>query len=127
MASEQSNNTHTHPNQDDTQLSSSSAAGGEDPGASASTMTQPQSPPVLLFNTREGRIASYRRMIESNRWPEQFTNFEALIKYYEDGGRIPQGNEEVWAFDGQASFGIRFYTHIDQMPEGCCTSASIVM
>lgn len=73
---------------------------------------------MLLYNTREGRIATYRRMFESNRWPEQLANFEALIKYYEDGGRVPQGKEEVWAFDGQASFGIRFYTHLDQMPEG---------
>lgn len=56
--------------------------------------------------------------METNQKPEQRANFEALIKYFEDGGKIPEGDEEVWAFDGQASFGIRFYTNINQMPDG---------
>jgi hypothetical protein len=57
-------------------------------------------------------------MLENDEEPEQRANLEALIKYFEDGGKVPEGNEEVRAFDGQASFGIRFYTRFDQMPEG---------
>lgn len=78
----------------------------------------PPAPCRPLFKSREGRIAMYRRLINENRFPEQRANFEALIKYFEDGGKVPEGKEEIWAFDGQASFGIRFYTHINQMPEG---------
>lgn len=78
-----------------------------------------QSPPSRpLWNTREGRIAGYKRTIEKSLFPENRANFEALIRYYEDGGKVPEGDEEVWAFDGQASFGIRNYTRFDQMPEG---------
>lgn len=50
--------------------------------------------------------------------PEKRANYEALIRYYEEGGKVPEGDEEVWAFDGQASFGIRDYKRFDQMPEG---------
>ncbi|ROW03571.1 hypothetical protein VSDG_01237 [Cytospora chrysosperma] len=94
---------------------SSSTAEIESPGL-VSSVQLPPSPP--LWNTREGRIAGYRRMIEHEHEPEQRANLEALIKYYEDGGKVPEGKEEVWAFDGQASFGIRFYTRCDQMPDG---------
>lgn len=84
--------------------------------ASISPIQSP--PPRPLWRTREGRIVGYKQMIESNHLPEQRANFEAMIRYYEDGGKVPEGKEEVWAFDRQASFGIRFYTHIDQMPDG---------
>lgn len=78
-----------------------------------------QSPPSRpLWNTREGRIAGYRRMVEKKHLPEHRANFEALIRYYEKGGRIPEGDEEVWAVEGEASFGIRDYKDDDQMPEG---------
>lgn len=57
-------------------------------------------------------------MIEKNHLPEHLANLEALIRYYEDGGKVPEGDEELWASDGQVSFGIRRYTRFDQMPEG---------
>lgn len=135
MASEQGNDPHPHPNHGATarvtplvdevaSLSvtetkdgpdSTTTAKNEDIGA-GSSVQPPQSRP--LFNTPEGRIAAYRRMIDTNNRPDHRANFEALIKYYQDGGKVPQGQEEVWAFDGQASFGIRHYTSLDQMPEG---------
>lgn len=68
-----------------------------------------------------------KRLIKANELPEQRANLEALIKYYEDGGKIPEGQEEVWAFEGKASFGIRRYTYINQMPERCFTSINTVM
>lgn len=78
-----------------------------------------QSPPSRpLWDTREGRIAGFKRMIEKKLFPENHANIKALIRYYEDGGKVPEGDEEVWAVDGQASFGIRKYTRFDQMPEG---------
>jgi hypothetical protein len=93
----------------------SSAQEMKDP-ASASSIQSP--PSRQLWNTREGRIAAFKRTIEKNLFPQNRANFEALIRYYEDGGKVPEGDEEVWAFDGQASFGIRKYTRFDQMPEG---------
>lgn len=57
-------------------------------------------------------------MMEKNIFPENRANLEALICYYENGGKVPGRDEEVWTFDGQASFGIRDYTRFDQMPEG---------
>lgn len=94
---------------------SSSAQGIKEPDSTCSV--QP-TPPRPLWRTREGSIAGYKRMIEKDHIPEQRANIEALIRYYEGDGKVPEGKEEVWAFDGQTSFGIRFYTHIDQMPEG---------
>jgi hypothetical protein len=79
-----------------------------------------QSPPCRpLWDTQEGRITGYRRMIQENLHPENRANFEALIRYYKEGGKIPEGDEEVWAVDGEASFGIRDYIrNRDQRPEG---------
>lgn len=57
-------------------------------------------------------------MIEKNHQPEQRANHKVLMRYYEDGGQVAQGQEGVWAVDGQASFSIRRYTHFDKMPEG---------
>lgn len=57
-------------------------------------------------------------MIEKNCLPDHRANFEALIRYYEEGGKIPEGDEEVWAIEGEASFGIRDYRDDDQMPKG---------
>lgn len=34
-------------------------------------------------------------MIRLNHRPEQHANLEALIKYYEDGGKVPEGREEL--------------------------------
>lgn len=95
---------------------SSSAAEIGSPGP-VSPLLQPQSSPPL-WNTREGRIAGYKRMIQTNYLPEQRANLEALIEYFEDGGKVPEGDEELWAFDGQTSFGIRFYTEINPPPDG---------
>lgn len=83
---------------------------------STSLIQPPPSRP--LWNTPEGRIAGYKRAIEKNHSPDDYLNLEALIRYYEDGGKVPEGDEEVWAIDGQVSFGIRRYTHFNQMPEG---------
>jgi hypothetical protein len=83
---------------------------------STSLIQLPPSRP--LWNTPEGRIAGYKRAIEKNDSPDDHANLEALIRYYEDGGKVPEGDEEVWAIDGQVSFGIRKYTRFDQMPEG---------
>lgn len=71
-----------------------------------------------LFNTPEGRIAAFKRALKTNNVPDNRANLEALIRYYEDGGKVPEGDEEVWAVDGQVSFGTRKYTSFDQMPEG---------
>ena len=96
----------------------SALSSAEDMKDPASTFSAQSPPPRPLWNTREGRIAGFRRTIEKNLFPENCANLEALIRYYEDGGKVPEGDEEVWAFDGQASFGIRKYTSFDQMPEG---------
>lgn len=88
----------------------------QETGNPASVQSTPSRP---LWDTREGRIAGYRRMIRENQLPEHRANFEALIRYYEEGGKIPKGDEEVWAVDGEASFGIRDYIrNRDQRPEG---------
>lgn len=84
---------------------------------SASSSVQPR-PSQLLWHTPEGRIAAYKRMIRTKYLPEQRANLEALIRYYEDGGKVPEGQEELWAFDGQTSFGIRKYTSSNPPPEG---------
>lgn len=57
-------------------------------------------------------------MIETNHLPEQRANLEAFIRYYEDGGKVPEGQEELWSFDGQTSFGIRKYSSSNPPPEG---------
>lgn len=95
--------------------SSSSAPEIEGSGPISSAQPPPSRP---LWNTSEGRIAVYKRMVETEDVPEKRANYEALMKYYEDGGKVPEGKEEVWAFDGQASSGIRAYTNRDQIPEG---------
>lgn len=71
-----------------------------------------------LFKTREGRIAAFKRALGRDTVPGNRVNLKALIRYYEDGGKVPEGDEEVWAVDGEVSFGIRKYTSFDQMPEG---------
>lgn len=71
-----------------------------------------------LFKTPEGRIAAFKRMLEKNTIPDSRVNLEALIRYYKEGGKVPEGDEEVWAVEGQVSFGTRNYTSFDQMPEG---------
>lgn len=93
----------------------SSAQETKDPDPASSTQWRPPRP---LWNTPEGRIAGYRRMIQRNRDPADRPNLEALVRYYEDGGKVPEGDEEVWAIDGQVSFGIRKYTSFQQMPKG---------
>lgn len=85
---------------------------------SASTSSVQSTAARPMFNTREGRIAAFKRALETNTVPENRANLEALICYYEDGGKVPEGDEEVWAVDGQVSFGTRKYTSFDQMPEG---------
>lgn len=57
-------------------------------------------------------------MIEKNDLPEHRANLEALIHYYEEGGKVPEGEEEVWATEGQVSFRTRGYKSIEEMPEG---------
>jgi hypothetical protein len=58
-------------------------------------------------------------MIEKNHRPDHRANYEALIRYYEEGGKIPEGDEEVWAIEGEVSFGIRDYRGDGQeMPQG---------
>lgn len=83
---------------------SSSAQEKEDPYSTFSTQPLPCRP---LWNTREGRIAGYKRKIEKSHDPADRPNLEALVRYYEDGGKVPEGDEEVWAIDGQVFFGIR--------------------
>lgn len=93
----------------------SSAQETKDPDSTSLIQPPPSRP---LWNTPEGRIAGYKRKIQKNHDPADRPNLEALIRYYEDGGKVPEGDEEVWAIDGQVSFGIRKYTSFDQMPEG---------
>lgn len=87
----------------------------ENPTSTSSTQSPPYRP---LWNTREGRIAGYKRMIEKNNRPEHRANLEALVHYYEEGGKVPEGEEEVWATEGQVSFRSRGYKSIEEMPEG---------
>lgn len=93
----------------------SSAQETKDPDLTSLIQPPPSRP---LWNTPEGRIAGYKRKIQKNYDPADHPNLEALIRYYEDGGKVPEGHEEVWAIDGQVSFGIRKYKSFDQMPEG---------
>lgn len=87
--------------------------------ANSASVSSAQSQPARpLWNTREGRITGYRRMIENNQLPDHHANLEALICYYEEGGKVPEGDEEVWAIEGEVSFGIRDYRGDNEMPEG---------
>lgn len=88
-----------------------SAQGTEGPG-------QNLPPHRPLWDTPEGRVAGFKRMLESNKWPDHRDNLEAFIKYYGDGGKVPEGDEEVWAIEGQVSFGERPYNRPDLFPEG---------
>lgn len=131
MAAQESNDTHRQPgdhnlpdanptlpitslnnNNNVRQSTETTTADSSPPSAPDTTGAGPapsaQQPPGArpLWSTREGRIAGYRRMIETNHVPEQKANREALIMYYEDGGKVPEGDEELWAVDGQATFGI---------------------
>lgn len=107
-----------HHGTDPTVADSTSPSAPETTGSCPTSPAQlpPDAPP--LWSSREGRIAGYRRMIQNNHMPQQNVNLEALIRYYEDGGKVPEGNEEVWAVEGEVSFGIRFYAHSDEFPEG---------
>lgn len=98
----------------------SSLAQGTHRPASTSPAQSPPSRP--LWNTQEGRIAGFKRMIEINDLPEQRANLEALIRYYEEGGKVPEGYEEVWAIEGEVSLGTRRGPEADS-----CTSAVFVM
>lgn len=57
-------------------------------------------------------------MIEKNHIPEHHANIMALIQYYEEGGKVPEGEEEVWAVEGQVSFRTRGYKTFEEMLEG---------
>lgn len=74
-------------------------------GLTRTTRTGP--PPDFEDQKRAQRIESLRREIEANTFPGQRVNFEALIRYYEGGGRLPAGMEELWVFDGELSWGRR--------------------
>lgn len=99
-------------------LAFSSAQDTKDSALTPNVQSTPTRP---LSNTREGRIISYRRAIEKNLFPDHRANLEAFIRYYEDGGKIPEGDEEVWAVEGEVSFGTRKYRTFEEMPEGWLT------
>lgn len=85
----------------------------------AGSPAQQSSPPLPpMYNTPEGKIASYKRRIRDTDKPAQRANLEALLRYYEEGGKVPQGEEELWAFDGRVVFEIMSNKSIDQLPEG---------
>jgi hypothetical protein len=84
---------------------------------SASTPTVQSEPIRPLWTTPDGQIAKFKHLIEKNLLPQQRANFEALIRYYEDGGKIPQGDEEVWADEREIAFGTRKHTSFEQIPK----------
>lgn len=101
----------------------SNAAGSADPSSLSTPgiehlgpdpSVQPTSS-QLLWNTPEGRIAGFRRMIRENIHSDHRDNLEALIRYYENGGKVPTGQEEIWAMDGEIIVGI-LTERISQLP-----------
>ncbi|KAK4160161.1 hypothetical protein QBC43DRAFT_293210 [Cladorrhinum sp. PSN259] len=73
---------------------------------------------------RAARIALFRQLIEANERPEQHINYEAYLRYYEEGGRLPRGDEELWAFNGELTWG-RFRKP-DDFPPGVYWDRNIV-
>lgn len=64
---------------------------------SSSPAQQQQQPSPPMFNTPEGRVAAYRRMLRVNNLePEQRPNLEALVRYYEEGGKVPGHRKRCW-------------------------------
>lgn len=56
--------------------------------------------------------------IESGEWPEHRSNLEAIIKYYEEGGRCPQ---DVDTCDGQFEFqNTQIYILYSPLPPTLC-------
>lgn len=98
----------------------------QDTKDSALTPNVQSTPTRPLSNTRESRIITFRRAIRKNLFPDHRANLEALIRYYEDGGKVPEGDEEVWAVDGEVSFGTRNYRSFEQMPEGWLTKTKLL-
>ncbi|KAK0701745.1 hypothetical protein B0T26DRAFT_681859 [Lasiosphaeria miniovina] len=72
-------------------------------GLMRTTRTGP--PPNFEEQKRAQRIAELRRDLDANTLPDQRVNFEALIRYYEGGGRQPAGTEELWVLDGEFVWG----------------------
>lgn len=69
----------------------SASSSAQDTKDSALTPNVQSTPTRPLSNTREGRIITLKRAIEKNLFPDHHANLEALIRYYEDGGKIPEG------------------------------------
>lgn len=78
----------------------------------------PPPDPVVISHsvTPAARIEDLRRYIIEDKDPAQRINLETVIKYYEDGGRCPQGQEELWAINGQLYWGI--LRQPDDFPNG---------
>lgn len=54
-------------------------------------------------------IARLKREIDESTSPKAIVNLEALLSYYEEGGRYPEGEEELWAINGKLYWGIKRY------------------
>ncbi|KAM0273500.1 hypothetical protein ACHAQH_008325 [Verticillium albo-atrum] len=53
------------------------------------------------------RISALSSLTKDRHWQSQEQNLKALIRYYEEGSRCPVGDEEIWAIDGELSWGVR--------------------
>lgn len=94
--------------------SSSTATTG---GSNSATGLPPPDPVRITHHyTPADQIRRHKECIESGEWPEHNINREAIIKYYEDGGRCPQDKEELWAINGQLYWGIK--RRPDDFPNG---------
>ncbi|KAK0717052.1 hypothetical protein B0T26DRAFT_675427 [Lasiosphaeria miniovina] len=80
--------------------------------------------PNVENQQRAARIALFRQLMGANEQPEQRINYEAYLRYYDEGGRLPRDDEELWAFNGELTWG-RFRTPED-FPPGVYWDRNIV-
>lgn len=71
----------------------------------------PDTDVITHHSTPASRIQEYKEQIEAEPDSPHRINYEAFIRYYEEGNRCPQGFEELWAINGVLYWGIK------RMPE----------
>lgn len=77
------------------------------PASAANNGFPPPSPAPAAthHHTPATRIEDLRNLITTGQFPELRADLEALIRYYENGGRCPQGEEELLVVNGQLYWG----------------------
>ncbi|KAM0323864.1 hypothetical protein ACHAQA_008444 [Verticillium albo-atrum] len=63
--------------------------------------------PRHINPTPANRMSTILALAEKREWESQRINLDALIRYYKQGNRCPIGEEELWAINGELSWGIR--------------------